>query len=152
MFRRHPYPLLSVASPAAPGTQILGSFQGLTRFSVLTVDAILQGATGGTLDLYLQRLVDPVNGIWFDWARYTQLAAAVAAKSYTLSLDPSAAAPTITNVGEWNAAASGTPVLAAGAIVPCHPGDQLRLVAVAGAGTTAGSTQAVYVTGHELYT
>lgn len=153
MLRGLTRPVASGTSPAAPGSAQLVLLTGLKQYDLFTLDLLVQGATGGTLDLYLQRLVDPAgSGIWADWARLTQLAAAAAQKLYSLTFDTNGVAPAITNLGTWTTAGAGTVVLAAGSVAAVHPGDQLRLWAVAGSGTTVGAAQSVYVTGLERYT
>jgi hypothetical protein len=152
VLRRTVLPTFSVTSAAAAGTSVLQVIDGLARFDAFTIDALVQGATGGTLDLYLQRLVDSSGpGVWFDWARIAQLAAGAAAKAYSLGFDTGAAAPAITNVGQFTTAGAGTAVLAAGSIAPVHPGDQLRVVGVAGAGTSAGAALSFYVSGFSRF-
>ena len=46
-------------------------------YKFVRVDADLIGATGGTLDIYLQRLIKP--GAWTDWLHFAQLAAGAGA-------------------------------------------------------------------------
>lgn len=154
MFRRRSIPVLTFPSAAAAGTTVLGLIEGISRFNTFSLDALLLGATGGTLDVYLQRLVD--TNVWLDWARFTQLASGGAAIDYSIFFHPAASAPALTHVGQWGAAAvggtpAGTQVITAGTVVPCHPGDQLRVVGVAGSGTSAGANQSFYLTGYEEY-
>jgi hypothetical protein len=151
MRRRIAVPLQAIVSAAAAGTTVLGTIVGLSKYDAFVIDALLIGATGGTLDLYLQRLVDPTNNVWLDWARYTQLASGAAAITYTLGFEPDSLVAAVTHVAQWGAVPSGSPVIAAGSVVACHPGDQLRVVGVAGAGTSAGASLGFYVTGYDRF-
>lgn len=150
-------PPLTGTSPAAAGTAQILLITGLAKFDAFTLDVLVQGATGGTLSLAFQRLIDPAYnagaGLWADWALLTQLAAAAAKELVSLTFQlggtPSAA---FTTLGIWTTAVTGTQVIAAGAVAPIHPGDQLRLVGTAGAGTSAGAAASVYVSGFERLT
>lgn len=138
---------LSAISPNAPGT-VVGRVAApdpaaavnvdLSRYEIAGVHSSLQGATGGTLDVVLQ--FSPDCGVtWVDWMRFAQLAAG----------DPitrSVVAP------HKPTAYSATTVPLAGpgaAMIPVHPGDRLRVVFVAGAGTSAGAMQTIKVYGVE---
>lgn len=130
---------LGAASPAAPGQSISTSLRGemLARAERLTVDATIVAGAGGALSVYVQRRV-AVNR-WADMIAFPSVAAGVTA-NYTISIDgrfnPSAPMPLV-GVGTDVAA---TPALAAGTAVNCNPGTELRIVCVAGAGTSgAGS-------------
>lgn len=102
----------------------------LSQYEKISVVAQLQGATGGTLDVYLQAF-DGVD--WVDYAHFAQQAAAAPANSQWLEpQDPSAVS--ITPVGR-----NATPALAAAACVGGHPGDRLRVVTVTGSGVTVGA-------------
>jgi hypothetical protein len=136
-------------SPAAAGTAIVGVvLAGLERYDWFTIDAALVGATGGTLDVYLQRRVamdsaDEVTGaVWADWLHFTQLASGAAAIKYSLQ---SGADKTISAVAHGTDLAAGTPVLSSGSFVGGHPGSAIRCVCVAGASTSAGAAVAIYV-------
>lgn len=135
--------LLTDTSPAAAGTSAsavaAGSVSGLEEFDWFTVDALLLGATGGTLDVYLQRWVQKLQE-WRDWVHFTQLAAAAAATRYTF--DCNAMPTSITTVGQ-----ATTPVISAGVVTCGHPGTKLRLLFTAGASTSAGAIQKVELTG-----
>jgi hypothetical protein len=138
---------ISGITPAAPGTAIVGSpLRGLERFDWFTIDAALIGATGGALDIYLQRQValdsEVTGGIWADWLHFTQLASGAAAIKYSLQ---TGADKTFATVAHGTDASAGTPVLSAAAFVGGHPGGAIRCVAVAGASTSAGATIAIYL-------
>lgn len=130
---------ISGTSPAAPGTAVIGSaFSGLQEFSRAAIVATLQGATGGTLNLIVQTSFDGKHvgdstKKWWDAGAFAQLAAAAAQVTLFIELNraSSGAAPvTLTN---------GT--LAAGTVLPGMLGDAIRLLAVAGGGTSAGAVQ-----------
>lgn len=145
MNRRYPV-LLQGTSAAAASTTVIASINGLSRFDFITFDAVLLGATGGTLDIYLQRKL--ATDVWLDWARFTQLTAATPANfSFCTSV-----VNVIATVGKWADAGTGTQVLAANACVGGHPGDILRMVGVAGSGTSLGAIQSVYINGFTSYT
>src|ERR1700722_8289834 len=69
----------SAASWAAPGVAA-----PLDDAVVVDVLATLQGATGGTLDIYVQ--VSGDDGIWRDAIHFAQLAAGAASITYQASL------------------------------------------------------------------
>lgn len=141
--------VFSETSPAAPGTvassQVVSGSKGspgilagaLDDFLAMSFVAQLVGATGGTLDVYVQ--YSPNAGTtWVDYVHFTQLAAGAGAVTYTANTG----APTTTTT----AVGTGTaPALAAGTVTGGPWGDQMRLLMVAGAGTTAGATVTVRV-------
>ena len=142
---------LSGASPNAAGT-IAGSTVGpnpsytvntdLSRYDQICVAFTTLGATGGTLDIYIQN--SPDDGIsWNDWAHPLQIAAAAGAASFDVPMF------TRTSFQAVTIGTGLTPALAAGAGVGSHPGDRMRVVFVAGAGTTAGAVQTIKVWGVE---
>lgn len=118
---------------------------GLGKYGSLSIVATLLGATGGTLDVYLQ--FSPDQGTtWIDYAHYPQLAAAAASSVRVWNVSRAAQALTLTTVG------SGTsPALAANAILGGEWGDRLRAVYVAGAGTSVGAAVDIKVTGTLAY-
>lgn len=130
---------LSATSPAIASTVVGPEQAGLSQFDYFMVDADLVGATGGALDVYLQREV--AAGVWRDWLHFPQLAAAAGAVSYTV---PVSGEPDVFVVGT-GAASTASPALAADAFVGGHPGDKLRLVFVAGASTSAGAAITVRI-------
>lgn len=142
------FTLFNGLSPAAPGTFLgipnNGLIVGLSQMALVIVDALIQGATGGPLDVYLQSSLDADqagNGTWYDVAHYTQLAAAGAQVRWIATISRGfsriSAAPNAANP------ASGTPTLAANTIIPDALGIALRVALVAGALTTAGATQTI---------
>jgi len=127
---------LSWSSAAAAGNATVASAAGLQDYDWITLTATLQGATGGTLDVYVQRF----NGVgWEDWIHFAQQAAAAAAN--TVAVQPLVGSA-ITAVGTGT-----THALAASTCVGGHPGNQIRVREVTGAGTSAGAAQTIIVTG-----
>lgn len=134
---------ISDTSPAAASTAVGSSVTGLSLYPYLRIDADLVGATGGTLDIYLQRLIKP--GFWSDWLHFAQLAAGAAAIRYS-AVACHALSTTITTNNRGTDAAPGVS-LAAATFVGGHPGDVVRAVYVAGASTSAGAVVTVDITG-----
>jgi len=131
-------------SPAAAGTVVGPSLSGLglSRADILMVDAVLTGATGGTVDVYLQRATG-VND-WTDWAHFPQVAVAAAATRITFAID-GAGTISMQPIGGGTDAAPGV-ALAVNSYTNVMPGGNLRVVTVAGAGTSAGASQKITVT------
>ncbi len=140
-------------SPSAPGTvassQAVSLSSGpagvasgqLDDYQALYIDAALQGATGGTLDVFMQN--SPDQGVtWFDYAHFAQLAAGAAALIAVASVSAGAQNLTLTTVGK-----NLSPVLAAGSVLGGAWGDRFRLVMVAGAGTTVGAPVVIRILG-----
>jgi len=136
---------LNSTSPAEASTAIGASVSGLAKFSAIRVDAVMLGGAGGALDVYIQRKVAP--GVWVDWAHFPQLAAAASAVAYSFTVaagnvgtavnnTPTATIAAITARGDET---TPTPGLAAATLDLNHPGDQVRVVYVAGASTSAAS-------------
>lgn len=131
---------VKAASPSTATTAVLGSIGGLDQFAYFMIDALLAGATGGTLDIYLQRKVVEADATtrWVDWLHFPQVTAGAAAANYCAT--PTASAGI-------NAVGAGTsPTLAANTFIGGHPGSEVRVLAVAGAGTTLGASQSVTIT------
>lgn len=137
---------LTATSPSAASTAA-GSAAvplGLSRFDAIAVEVTLTGATGGTLDVYLQVSHDynpsaPTAATWWDYMHFTQLAAAAAAVSYRV--DP-ALTNTVSTVGK-----GAVPALSAGTCAGGYWGDAVRVLFVAGAGTSAGASQTINFVG-----
>lgn len=133
--------LISDTSPAAVSTGTAGGLVGsLQNYDALSIRATLTGATGGTLDVYLQTSVDGTE--WVDYAHFAQIAAATAAATYAFTVSRSGQNTSINTVGR-----NLTPALAANSVIGGDFGNQLRVVYVAGAGTSAGAAQVIRVTG-----
>lgn len=126
---------IAETTPAAAGTVVGGVVSGLGNYQFVRIDAALVGATGGTLDVYLQRLIKPAA--WSDWIHFAQLAAGAAAVNYS-AIAWHGLSTTITTS---NRGTDATPSvsLAAATFLGGHPGDVVRAVYVAGASTSAGA-------------
>ncbi len=131
--------LISGNSPAGAAQAVVGAaVEGLSAFERFVVHAELVGATGGTLDVYLQRKIGPDE--WQDWIHFPQLASGAAAVKYAAADVPNTATPIV--VGETNdAGTTGAPALAVNTVAPGHPGDAVRCLAVAGAGAAAAAVR-----------
>lgn len=149
--------VLTGNSPAAASTALIAGMTeaGLARHSFVRIDAILLGGTGGTLDVYLQRKIVPVSGgtpTWIDWAHFPQIAAGASHK-YTLYACQDFSSTSIVEVGQLSDDLStGALFLPVNTFTGGLPGDAIRAIAVAGAGTSAGAAQTIYLTGGELHT
>lgn len=136
-------------SPAAASTTFYPSSAGFVTevglFTSCSFTALVQGATGGTLDIYIQTfMAAQAGGKWTDAAHLTQLAAAagLAKVAFTLTrFSPSTSAIT----ASLNTV-DGTPTLTANTVVPGLLGVKLRIVYVAGASTSAGASQVILAT------
>lgn len=114
-------------------------------FSTCSGYAVVQGGTGGTLDVYIQTAFKKVNAspTWVDVAHFPQLAGGAAAAGFTFALtrwSPNSSA-FFTPVNT----VSGTPVLAVNTVVPGILGYLLRVVYKTGAGTSAGAAQSILI-------
>jgi hypothetical protein len=140
---------LSYTSPAAASTVAGDPIGGLAKFDFITVDATLVGATGGTLDIYLQRELGETGSlIWADWYHFAQIADSAAAASVTFNSYAATATTYPLTIGIGTLAAPGV-AIAANTLATPTPGQRLRIVSVAGAGTSAGGAQKIYITGWE---
>lgn len=144
---------LSGTSPATASTAVLASASGMGNHLAVRVDALLVGATGGALDVYIQRKVAP--DLWVDWLHFPQLAAGASAIVYSATVQAGNLGSVVNNTPSATLAAITTrgtdstpsPGLAAGTIDLNHPGNQIRVVCVAGASTSAGAALRITVTG-----
>lgn len=135
---------ISGTSPAAAGTAQLGTAAtGVSEYREVTVFANLIGATGGTLDVYIQRRVD--KDVWRDWCHFAQLASGASAVVTTVA--PSLVATGAAVVVGTGTDATPAPALAAATFLGGHPGDHIRVVCVAGASTSAGAAIAIRILG-----
>ena len=138
-------------SPAAAGTVISSQMVTSSGLSAgiagpiadadaLQIAADLVGATGGTLDVFVQISPDGGNS-WYDTVHFPQLAAGALAVKYLapVSLFTNITVPVV--VGKNLA-----PALAANTVVNGAFSDRVRLVMVAGGGTTLGAAVRVTVT------
>lgn len=132
-------------SPSSATTAVGANlFKGdmLRRAEKLVIDADLLAGAGGTLDVYLQRRTASNPNVWRDWIHFPQLTAAQA-KKFTVTITGEGSS--IVEVGGGNDASPGV-ALAANAAVNVIPGDDVRVVFVAGASTSAGATNTVTIT------
>lgn len=128
---------LSFTSASAAGTVAQAPATGLGPYRSLMIYAALTGATGGTLDIYLQ--MSPDSGTtWIDFLHFAQIAAAAAIIYRAWPLTKIAAVATPVTIGTGT-----TPALAANSTVGGDWGDRLRVVSVAGASTSAGAAQVI---------
>lgn len=133
--------VMTNTSPASASTAVgAQTINGLDDYDWFETVGYLQGATGGTLDVYIQRKV--AADTWVDWIRFDQLAAGAAAiKKY---VPANGTLTGITTIGGGSDATPGVAMASAGACGG-HPGDSLRMVFVAGAGTSVGASQTLRV-------
>lgn len=133
--------VITGTSPAAAGTAVVGPAKqlGLRQFDELKIVAELLGATGGTLDVYLQWTPD-AGTTWYDYVHFSQLASGAAAVVYSCNTMFGPIAPTA--VGK-----NLTPALAANVCVGGDWGDGFRCLAVAGSSTSAGAAVSITING-----
>lgn len=112
----------------------------LDDYDAIEVIAELVGATGGTLDIYVQQNPSGDGVTWFDIVHFTQLAAAASAVKYEASISLYNNITTPVTVGK-----NTSPALAAGSNVNGPFSDRVRLLMVAGSGTSAGAAVKVTV-------
>src|SRR4051812_28718414 len=136
---------LSGTSPAAASATVVGytTSTELRSFSTCSFYAVVAGATGGTLDIYIQTAFKKVNAspTWVDVAHFPQLAAAAAASAFAFSI--TRWSPTSSAFVAGLNTVSGTPALAVNTVVPGIFGYLFRVVYKTGAGTTAGAAQSI---------
>lgn len=126
------------AASTAAGTTIKGG--ALRTADALMVDALLVGGTGGVLDVYLQRKL--AADTWVDWIHFPQVSAGATVR-YSCAITGKGSS--IVAVGGGSDAAPGV-ALAANTAVDVIPGGDVRLVYVAGAGTSAAGAATVTIT------
>lgn len=134
---------VTLTSPAAASTAVGATqFKGSMFLSAekLVIDADLTAGAGGTLDVYLQRKI--ASDTWRDWIHFPQLTAAQS-KKYSLSITGDGAS--IVEVGGGSDAVPGV-ALAANTAVNITPGGDVRVVFVAGVGTSAGGSNVITIT------
>jgi hypothetical protein len=144
-------------SPSSAGTaassqpvQSAGSFLPagvagpMADYEAVDVIAELVGATGGTLDVYVQ--LSPDDGLnFYDFVHFAQLAAAASAVVYQapISNATNTLAPTVVGknlLPALSGSGTGNPAVVNGAF-----SDRMRLVMVAGTGTTKGASVVVKI-------
>ena len=130
-------------APDAAGTTVGNVFKSglLTTADKIVIDATLTGSTGGTLDVYLQRKTG--TDAWRDFVHFPQLAGAASAVRYTATLKGEGSSLVVTGGGSD---ASPGVALAANTVVDVIPGGDVRIVYVAGVGTSLGASQTITLT------
>ena len=140
----------SSVSPAAAGTVLPTSiflstnasanpiYTGLDEFGSVLFDCMVQGGTGGTLDIYFQSSVT-AGKRWYDVVHLPQLLAGAAPIRYAVAISRARGGGTSTAV-QVNTT-DNNPSIAVNTVLQYNLGDSLRLVYVAGAGTSAGALQ-----------
>lgn len=146
MKRKDSTQTVTLTSPAAAGTSAgATTFKGalFQRSDRLVIDAAIRGGTGGTLDVYLQRKV--ATDTWNDLVHWPQQAAGGAIKRYTCTINGDG-----TSILEVTGGTDAVPApsLAVNTNVNCMPGDEVRVVFVAGVGTSAGASQSITITSY----
>jgi hypothetical protein len=150
---RLPLPFTTV-SPAAPSGVVPtifpvtnagpNAYYGLDDYSTVLIDAVVLGATGGTLDIYFQTSLLARQGVaggrWYDIAHLPQIAAGAAAARYSMIFTRAKGIAPTTPSTISDVTVNGTSGLAANTILSQVLGDSIRMVMVAGAGTTAGAS------------
>ena len=139
-------------SPSAPGTAAssqavlnagnyfpAGVAGPMADYDAVDIIAELKGATGGTLDVTVQMSPND-SGAWFDIIHFTQLAGSAAAIIYQAPISNATTTTAPVVIGK-----NLSPALAAGVVVNGTFSDRLRLVMVAGSGTSAGAPVTVRV-------
>lgn len=130
-------------SPDTASTSISTKIiSGLDAFESMQIVAVLTGATGGTLDVYLQMCDDPDGSVWIDYAHFPQVSAGAAASTllYTVTRQKERLTGLAVAIGD-------TPALAAGTVAGGDFGSKMRVIMVAGASTSAGAAQTIYFAG-----
>ena len=129
---------LSGTSPSSNTTvagqdSITAGYADLSNCRNFTIVRTLQGATGGTLDVYLQ--FSPDGSTWYDWAHFDQQAGSAAANTKVW-------VPALTNTS--TTIGSGTsPALAVSTFIGGHPTKAVRVLYVSGSGTSVGAAQTI---------
>lgn len=126
---------------------------GLSYFDAISIVATIQGATGDTLDVYLQTSyelnpdwpVDHPGRMWYDYAHFQQLADGASPITVALHVNRSTSVTAETTIGTGLSPALGVSTIMGGAW-----GDMLRILFVPGASTTAGSEQVLTIIGQTI--
>ena len=126
------------AGPNGVATQQLDDYQALS------FEAVLMGATGGTLDVYVQNSPD-MGSTWYDYIHFAQLASGAATVRYVASVASGAQNLSLQTIG-FNL----SPALAAATAIGGAWGDRFRLVMVSGAGTSAGAAVQMRIVGQRM--
>lgn len=134
--------LLSVTadrtSPAAAGFAVTTPVSGMSQYSSYTLYVTIAGGVGGTLDVVIEQSPDVVD--WYEFSRFTQLAAAAAPITYMNVKFPANQAILVVGKNLTTTMAIGSGIAIA---VPAF--DFWRVRYIAGANTSAGSVQNIKV-------
>ncbi len=141
------YATLTGTSPGYVTTAVVGTsstganlqVNGLAQYQAMGVTAVIQGGSGGTLDVYIQTLSSDANAVWTDLIHFTQLADGASAVTRSVVLSKNGTTSAITTTGT-----NLTPGLASGAVLGGNFGDQVRVVYATGTGTILGKVQSLY--------
>ncbi len=145
-------------SPAAPGTAAssvavagagaafgVGIAGPLDDYEALSITAELVGATGGTLDVYTQ--VSPDQGVtWFDYLHFPQLLNGASAIKYASPSSMYTQSQAATVIGK-----NLTPALAANTTTNGAFTDRMRILMVAGSGTSVGAAVKITMAAQRVY-
>lgn len=140
---------VSLTTPAAASTVVhTTNFLKMAKFKDVTIIGDLVGATGGTLDVYLQCKFNQGGTVkWVDWLHFAQLASGAAAIRYQHNTTKALAAAAPITVGVGTTASPGV-ALAAATFAGGLPTDEVRIVLVAGVSTSAGAAIKITLIGH----
>lgn len=140
---------VSMTTPSSASTAVsTTNFTNMAKFEYVDIIADLVGATGGTLDVYLQKQIDQAGTVkWVDWIHFAQLASAASAIRYSISTSSNTVSATPVAVGVGTTASPGV-ALAAATFAGGLPTNTVRIVAVAGASTSAGAAIKITLVGH----
>ncbi len=116
---------------------VAGPMDDMIQFNAI---AQLQGGTGGTLDVFLQ--ASETGSTWFDIAHFPQLSAGASSILYGCALGEG-----YTSIIQIGTGLS--PVLAADTVALGGWMTRVRVVFVAGAGTSAGAAQTIWLRGQK---
>jgi hypothetical protein len=119
---------------------------GLDEFGSALIDCIVQGAVGGSLTIYFQSSVTKGKR-WYDVAALPVLAAGAPTIRYEIALSRArgggtSAAVVVNTLDD-------TPSLV-NSVLQFNFGDSLRMLFVAGAGTSAGALQTINATAMQI--
>lgn len=104
----------------------------------MTIYAKLQGATGGTLDIFLQ--FSPDGGkTWVDYAHFPSIKAGAGATKRAWAFSKTAPLSTSSVI----VGSDNSPLMAASTSLGGSWGDRIRVVMVADVGTSAGAAQTI---------
>jgi hypothetical protein len=140
---------VSMTTPSSATTSVsTTNFTSVAKFESVDIIADLVGATGGTLDVYLQKKIDQAGTVkWVDWVHFAQLASGAAAIRHNISTNGNTVSATPVAVGVGTTASPGV-ALAAGTFAGGLPTDTVRIVAVGGVSTSAGAAIKITIVGH----